>query len=138
MAKLPFVDLPAIRAKEALHWGNRPRALQILRKAVETGKAGKETLELVEYLSTAKRGRQPFGRKHLWYLIGQRNEELADAGWTYDTRIEELKSFGLATREDIAKALATYARAMEEIRAIEEEERAADLNTRHRGKNTQP
>lgn len=123
MAKLPFVDLPAIWAKEALHWGERERSLQILRKAVETGKAGKETLELLQYLLTAKRGRQPFGRKHLWYLIGQRNEELTDAGWAYDARIEDLKSFGLASREDIAKALSKYAKVMAEVRAIEEAER---------------
>jgi hypothetical protein len=127
MGKLPLVDLPAIWARDALNRGDRERGLAIIRKAVETGKAGPDTLALAEI--TSKRGRQPFGKKHLWYDIGQRNDELIAADWSYEARITELKKFGIADPHEIAKVLAKYNRAVEDLRRIEEENRDDDLNT---------
>lgn len=121
MAPLPKMDLLAIKIKDLLHLGKREDALSMIEKATAEGTAGEETMKIAEYLRIAGKGRQPFGKTHLWYQIGVVNDELRDAGMGYDDRCEELgKLYGL-NKTQISTALGKYERALDEIRIIDEE-----------------
>jgi hypothetical protein len=123
MAKLPPIDTRAHWIRDALNRGDRPHALQLLEAALKSGKPGKETIALAEYLRTAKRGRQPFGSKHLWYDIGRDNDELRGAGVPYDERLQRLSlAYHLNDQSKLKTAIAKYEAAMEAVRAIDREE----------------
>lgn len=121
MAPLPKMDLNIFWIKDMLHRGRRAEALAMLDKAIANGTAGDETLALAEYLRTAGKGRQPFGATHLWYNIGQDNDELRDAGISYDERCEELGRRYDLNKTQISTSLGKYERAVEKICAIDEE-----------------
>jgi len=125
MAKLPpDLDLDAVWIEEAMHRGDRARALEMLEEAIASGKAGKETIEIAEYLRTAKRGRQPFGAKHLWPDIGADNDEMRDAGMSHADRMDRLKAkYRVYDESKLRTWCAKYDLAMDEIRAIDWENR---------------
>lgn len=121
MAKLPPIDVRAHWIRDALHRGDRTVALAMIDEAIASGKAGRETLALAEYLRTAKRGRQPFGAKHRWYEIGVDNDEMRDAGKTGEERYATLAlKYRINDVSKIKTAIARYERAMDEVRSIEE------------------
>ena len=117
MARLPPIDTQVHWIRYLLHRGQRGEALARLEKVLATGRAGAETRALAEFLRTAKRGRQPFGAKHLWYEIGLENDELRDAGLSHAERMEQLgQKYLISDEAKIKTAIARYERAMEEIR----------------------
>jgi hypothetical protein len=125
MAPLPKpFDARVHWIREKLHLGLRTEAVAMIEAAVAAGSAGADTLALAQYLSTAKRGRQPFGTTHLWYEIGLDNDELREAGVGYegqDGRMERLgRKYQLNPRQ-IEAAVAKFERAMDEARAVDEE-----------------
>jgi hypothetical protein len=123
MAKLPPIDVQVHWIRDLLHRGRRQEALDRLKAVIATGKAGKPTLELAEYLSSAKRGRQPFGAKHLWPDIGAENDEFRSAGVPYEERLSRLGAKFMLDRPQVATAIAQWESAMDEIRAIDENSR---------------
>lgn len=121
MAKLPPIDVRAHWILDALHRGDRPRALKLIDDAIASGRAGAKTLEIAEYLRSAKRGRQPFGAKHLWWDIGVDNDEMRAAGVGYADRLQRLAlKYRLADESKLKMAIAKYEEAAEEIRAIDD------------------
>lgn len=125
MAPLPRkFDARAHWIRDALHHGDRKRALSMLDDAIASGKAGNETIALAEYLRAAKRGRQPFGAKHLWYDIGLDNDMLRDQGMSHADRMAELsRKYHVYDESKLRTWCAKYERTMEEIRTIDEENR---------------
>jgi hypothetical protein len=116
MAKLPPIDVPAHWIRILLHQGKREEALAWINDLIASGKAGAETRALAEYLATAKRGRQPFGSKHLWPEIGAENDEMRSAGIPYERRLEELSiKYRLGDQAKVKLAIAKWEAAMEEI-----------------------
>ncbi len=123
MAKL-IIDTAAFWACDALHRGNRERALSIIGAAVESGNASLEILALAEFLRTARRGRQPFGAKHLWYEIGSDNEEMRDSGMAGAARYNALALlYRINDHSKLKTAIAKFERTMAVVRAIDEDER---------------
>lgn len=122
MAPLPKLDLDIFLIKDLLHLGKREEALARIKELVDSGRAGEKTIELAEYLKTAGKGRQPFGVKHLWFEIGQFNDEMRDQGMSYADRMAALK---LRYRVDDESKLKTwigkYEATMDEIRVINSE-----------------
>lgn len=124
MARLPPLDVRAHWIRDALHRGDRPRALAMIDEAIASGKAGAETRALAEYLRTAKRGRPPFGAKHLWYEIGLDNDEMREAGKSGEERYAAIAlKYRMNDISKIKTAIAKYERAMDEVRAIDQENR---------------
>jgi len=113
MAKLPKIEIKALWALDELHKGNRRKALQFLAEAGD-GPIAEELRA-----TTKKRGRQPFGRSHLWWEIGIDNEDLTQRGFGYETRLEKLGAEYMLHPRQIEDALSKYERAVEELRAIE-------------------
>ena len=120
MAKLPPIDVQVFWIRDLLNRGQREQALARLEQVLASGKAGAETLALAEYLRTAKRGRQPFGAKNLWFDIGADNDEMRSKGVSHADRMERL---ALSYRvNDLAKLktyIAKYEKCMDELRADE-------------------
>lgn len=120
MAKLPPIDVQVFWIRDLLNRGQREQALARLEQVLASGKAGAETLALAEYLRTAKRGRQPFGAKNLWFDIGVDNDEMRSKGISHADRMERL---ALSYRvNDLAKLktyIAKYEKCMDELRADE-------------------
>jgi len=124
MANLPPIDLDAIWIKDDLHRGKREQALARIESAIADGRAGPETLAIAERLRTAKRGRQPYGAKHLWWEIGVENDLLRDAGVSYAERLEKLALvFHLNDEAKLKTAIAEFERVRDEIKRIDEENR---------------
>lgn len=121
VAKLPPIDVHAHWIRDLLHRGRREEALDRLHKVLASGKAGAETRALAEYLATAKRGRQPFGARHLWYEIGIDNDDLRAKGMPYAERLAELAARYMIADRQLKAAIARYEAAMDEIRAIDPE-----------------
>jgi hypothetical protein len=117
MAKLPPIDTQAHWIREMLHKGQREEARVRIIELLATGRAGAETQKLAAEVFAAKRGRQPYGAKHLWFEIGQDNEELRDAGKSYEERMMELGGRYLLAKNALEIAIAKYESAMIEIRA---------------------
>jgi hypothetical protein len=116
MAKLPPIDVPAHWIRNLLHHGKREEALAWINDLIASGKAGAETRALAEYLATAKRGRQPFGSKHLWPEIGAENDELRSAGVSYEQRLEMLSlKYRLGDKTKVKIAIARWEAALEEV-----------------------
>lgn len=109
MAKLPPIDTQAHWIRDLLHRGRRKEALARINRAIERGSAGRETLELAEYLASAKRGRQPFGSKHLWADIGMENDDMRDAGVPYEERLRSLSvKYRMGDLAKVKQAISTY------------------------------
>jgi hypothetical protein len=124
MAKLPPIDLDAIWIKDDLHRGRRADALARIEAAIADGRAGPETIAIAERLRTAKRGRQPYGAKHLWWEIGVENDIMRDAGVSYAERLEKLAlMFRLNDEAKLKTAIAEYEQAYDAIKRIDEESR---------------
>lgn len=124
MAKVPPIDLDAIWIKDDLHRGKRDDALARVEAAIAEGRAGPETLVIAERLRTAKRGRQPYGAKHLWWEIGVENDIMRDAGVSYAERLEKLAlEFHLNDEAKLKTAIAEFELVRDEIRRIDEENR---------------
>lgn len=117
MAKFPHVEVMAILARDELNRSHRAKGLEFLAQAGD-GPIARELRAAVQ-----KRGRQPFGAKHLWWGIGADNDELRQRGMGYEERRKELGVRYMLDVTQIATALAKYERAIEEIRTIEEENR---------------
>ena len=119
MAKLPSpIDPRAHEIRNDLHRGNRKEALAKIAELIESGKAGAETTALAAHLSSAGKGRQPFGAKHRWYEIGELNETMRDLGVPHKERLEKLKTdFRLKDESALKTAIADYERVMEIIRS---------------------
>lgn len=115
MAKFPRIEVNAIWARDELNHGNRTKGLELLAKAGD-GPIARELRSAVE-----KRGRQPFGAKHLWWEIGAVNDELRHAGMSYEDRRAELGARYMLDVTQIATAIAKYERAVEEIASIHAE-----------------
>jgi hypothetical protein len=113
MAKLPPIDTQAHWIRDLLHRGRRNEALARINRAIAQGSAGRETLELAEYLASAKRGRQPFGSKHLWPDIGIENDEMREAGMSREERLRALSiKYRMGDPAKVATAIATYEKAI--------------------------
>jgi len=116
MVKLPPVEIAAINARDELNRGNREKGLEFLAQAGD-GPIARELRAAVQ-----KRGRQPFGAKHLWWNIGHDNDELTRLGVSREDRLETLSvKYRLGDKSKIATALAKYNKALEEIREIDYE-----------------
>lgn len=125
MAPLPFKFDPVFFVvRDLLNRGERAEAIDRIKEAKRAGTAGAETLKLADYLATAKRGRQPFGSKHLWYDIGRDNDCLRSEGMKYEDRIQKLsEKYRLGDKSKLKTAIAEYERGMEETRRINDENR---------------
>jgi hypothetical protein len=122
MAPLPKpFDARVHWIREKLHLGLRTEAVAMIEAAVAAGTAGADTLALAQYLSTAKRGRQPFGATHLWYEIGLDNEDLRDQSVGFESRMERLGRNYLLNPRQIEAAVAKFERTMDEARALDKE-----------------
>lgn len=119
MAKLPPIEVKALWALEELHKGkpHREKALSFLREAGD-GPLARELRDTVN-----RRGRQPFGGTHRWWDIGVDNDDLVLQGMDYDDRCVVLGHKFMLNPRQIESALAKYNRAVDEIRAIAEENR---------------
>jgi len=115
MAKFPKVEVSAILAREELNRGRREKGLEFLAKAGD-GPIAQELRAAVK-----RRGRQPFGAKHLWWEIGAVNDEMRSAGIGYEDRRKKLGAKYMLDVTQVATALAKYERAAAEIREIDEE-----------------
>jgi hypothetical protein len=93
---------------------------------IANGKAGPVTRELAENLKNAKRGRPPFGAKHLWYEIAMENAKLKHEGKSYADRMAELGKRYMLRERQIEEALLTYERATDVTLAIFNEENRDD------------
>lgn len=121
MAKLPKIDVEAIWIRDLLNKGQRYAAKVRAEVAMASGKAGEETKKLAAELANTRRGRQPYGAKHRWIEIGQDNDEMREAGLSYEERIAELsKKYLLGDISKVKTALAKYEAAMEIVRADRE------------------
>lgn len=121
MAKLPPIDVAAHWIKHELHMGNRERALKMIEERLASGKAGAETRALADYLAKAGKGRQPFGRKYLWFEIGSDNDIMRDEGKTHAKRMEELsKKYKIYDESKLKMLISKYEKAMDHIRSIDE------------------
>ncbi|WFU89018.1 hypothetical protein QA644_08240 [Rhizobium sp. CC1099] len=116
MAKLPPIDVHAYWVRNLLHRGKRPEALARLNAAIDSGKAGPETIALADYLANAKRGRQPFGATYLWYEIGIDNDEMRAAGIAYDERMDRLGGRYMLAKTQIETAVAKFEASMDAVR----------------------
>lgn len=120
MAKLPPMDVQVFWIKDLLNRGQREQALARLEQVLASGKAGAETLALAEYLRTAKRGRQPFGAKNLWFDIGVDNDEMRSKGISHADRMERLAlSYRLNDLAKLKTYIAKYEKCMDELRMDE-------------------
>lgn len=118
MAPLPKIEIKAHLARDELHKGNRKKGLALLAAAGD-GPIARELRA-----ATAKRGRQPFGASHRWYEIGIDNEEMREAGVPHAERLRRLAlHYRLNDEAKLKTAIAKYERAMDEVRAIDEENR---------------
>lgn len=114
MANLLGVDLICIRATDLLNAGQRAEAIALLEDGERRGVLKDPGQELLRYLRTATRGRQPFGAKHRWIEIGEDNEALRDRGVPYEERLDRLSvKYRLGDRSKVATAIATYEKARE-------------------------
>lgn len=122
MPPLKF-DARLIWIKDDLHAGRRQDALAKIDAAMASGTATPELQALADYLSSAKRGRQPFGAKHRWIEIGQRNDELRDEGMSHADRMAALAlEFRLNDEAKIKTAISTWERATAAYRASIDDE----------------
>ncbi|MGH6774580.1 hypothetical protein [Brucella tritici] len=123
MAPLPKpFDAKVHWIKDLLHRGKRAEALQMLEKALTDGTAGEETRALADYLRSAKKGRQPFGTKHLWFDIGRDDEDMQEQGMSRQERMSVLKEkYKVYDETKFSTWINMYERAMDEIRLIESE-----------------
>lgn len=119
MAKLRGIDIQAYWIRDLLHRGKRKEALKRLSEIMATGQAGAETIGLADYLASAKRGRQPFGATHLWYDIGIENDEMREAGTSYEERMSALGVKYMLAKTQIETAVAKFEAAMDAIRTDE-------------------
>jgi hypothetical protein len=120
MAKLPKIEIKALWARDELHKLNREEGLVLLAEAGD-GPIARELRA-----ATAKRGRQPFGASHRWWDIGIDNDEMRDAGVPHAERMRRLAlQYRLNDDSKLKTAIAKYERAMEEYRAISDENRGA-------------
>ncbi len=93
-----------------------------LQAVLATGKAGAETLKLADYLATAKRGRQPFGARHLWFEIGRDNDDMRTKGVSLEERLQHLAlEYHMSDRSKLQAAIAEYEKVMAEVRTIEQD-----------------
>lgn len=114
MAKLPQLEIVVSWAWDELHRGNRKKALELLAKAGD-GPGARELRELVK-----KRGRQPFGAKHLWWDIGVENDLMRSQGVSYAERLERLAlQFRYNDISKLKTAINAYEVAREEIRSLD-------------------
>lgn len=122
MAPLPkSFDLEAMRLRVRLHKGERDAVKQRLSEILAQGRDRPEIQRLHNELATQGRGRPRFGAKYLWLEIGDRNEDLRDAGEKYEVRLAILsKEFKLEASR-VKTILAKYRRAMDEYAEIERE-----------------
>lgn len=116
MAPLPKTfDLEAMRLRTRLHKGEREAVKQRCAEILTEGRNRPEIQRLSDEIAGAKRGRPATGAKHLWFEIGERNEDLRDKGEKYEVRLEILsKEFELTDVSKIKTILAKYRKAMEE------------------------
>ena len=129
MAPLPKpFDAKVHWIKDLLHHGKRAEALVMLEKALADGTAGEETKALAEYLRAAKKGRQPFGMKHLWFDIGRDDEDMQQQGISRPERMAALKAkYKVYDETKFSTWINMYERAMDEIRLIESENIKPDI-----------
>ena len=119
MASLTGFDAIYLRAMSLLHEGRRVEAVALLEDAERGGKMRPPARDLLRYLRTAPRGRQPFGAKHRWIEIGEENEALRDLGVPYEERLSVLAvKYRLGDRSKVATAIATFEKAREIAREI--------------------
>lgn len=118
MAKFPRVEVNAIFARDELNRSNRAKGLEFLAQAGD-GPIARELREAVQ-----KRGRQPFGAKHLWWEIGSDNDEMRSAGMSSKARYSALAlKYHMNDEARLKTSIAKYERAAAEIAAINEENR---------------
>ncbi len=122
MPPLKF-DARLIWIKDDLHAGRRQDALAKIDAAMASGTATPELQALADYLSSAKRGRQPFGAKHRWIEIGQHNDELRNEGMSHADRMAALAlEFRLNDEAKIKTAISTWERSNAAYPAATDEE----------------
>lgn len=116
-------DPVANEIRDLLNRGQRAEALTLFESAKVEGRCSREMDELEIYLKGARRGRQPFGAKHLWIEIGSDNDSLRSDGVSYAERLEKLSlKYRMSDESKIKMAISKYERALEETRRINDEE----------------
>ncbi|QND59840.1 hypothetical protein [Mesorhizobium huakuii] len=121
MAPLPKgFDAHSFWILDLLHRGKRKEAKERIIKVLATGRAGPETQKIAAEVFAPKRGRQPYGAKHLWFEIGTENDIMRGAGVAYERRMDDLGGRYMLAKTQIEIAIAKYEAAMIEIRAENE------------------
>jgi hypothetical protein len=118
MSPLPkSFDLVAIRLRRMIIEKRRPEAKRLALDALAKGKASAQVQKIAADLFGGKRGRPVSGAKHRWMEMGEINDDMRDAGKSYEQRLAYLKKkFHVGTDKTIKLALAKYERAQEEYR----------------------
>jgi hypothetical protein len=78
-------------------------------------------MALADYLRTAKRGRPPFGAKHLYWDIGVENDILRSAGKRYEQRMSILGASYMLDVTQVELAIAKYEIVSSEISELNRE-----------------